>query len=165
MSLNVTGWTSLGSARCSGHITGARPVKAKPSFTCRGADVGSDHCLFLIKYWLWLKRQQVQQKCPRPFAVERFKNRTTAEQFKIELGNRCETPAEDEDVERKWARIKETVTECAEAITRQRQGTYGSRNRPGIWSMKEEPPQAEVWPSTNGRWMAKHDSDLQQAGP
>ncbi|XP_014788015.1 craniofacial development protein 2 [Octopus bimaculoides] len=49
--------------------------------TCRGADVGSDHYLLLMKYRLRLRCLPLVQSRPRPFAVEKFKDRRTVDQF------------------------------------------------------------------------------------
>ena len=79
----------------------------------RGADIGSDHHLLMSTYRLRLKRKK-ECKQIRPIAVEKLKDATIAEQFKIKLQNQFQLLQDAVDIEDQWTGFKNTVIEVAE---------------------------------------------------
>ncbi|VDO92145.1 unnamed protein product [Heligmosomoides polygyrus] len=78
----------------------------------RGADVGTDH--YLVRATLKLKLKLQKRPVVRgPYDVEKFKNRTTARNFCVELRNRFSMLAECESIDEHWEAVKTALCESA----------------------------------------------------
>lgn len=96
----------------------------------RGADVGSDHHLIIAKLRLRLKRLPNPPRRSRPFHVMKLKQPSIALQFRLEIKNRFQALGEleeDEDLERRWTKLKDVLTTSAEAVIGRRRGSYKER--------------------------------------
>ena len=87
-----------------------------------GADIGSDHPLLMSTYRLRLKRKK-ECRPIRPVAVEKLKDTTIAEQFKIKIENQFQLLQDVVDIEDQWTGFKNTVIEVAEETIGRRRGT------------------------------------------
>ncbi|VDP55298.1 unnamed protein product [Heligmosomoides polygyrus] len=87
----------------------------------RGADVGTDH--YLVRATLKLKlKLQKRPVVRRPYDVEKFKNRTTARNFCVQLRNRFSMLAECESIDEHWEAVKTALCESAEVTIGRRRG-------------------------------------------
>uniref|UniRef100_A0A0L8I8Z6 Endonuclease/exonuclease/phosphatase domain-containing protein n=1 Tax=Octopus bimaculoides TaxID=37653 RepID=A0A0L8I8Z6_OCTBM len=75
---------------------------------CRRTDVGSDHYLLLAKSRLRLRCLPLVQSCSRPFAVGKFKDRRTVDQF------RPLPDVDDVDIDSCFRKFQEAIIERAE---------------------------------------------------
>ena len=86
----------------------------------RGADVGSDHHLVVGKLRLKLKRKWIDDAPRRRnFDVNKLKDETRKEEFKVAVSNRFEALQNldgNEDIEQNWKAIKESVTSACQEI-------------------------------------------------
>ena len=74
-------------------------------------------------YRLRLKRKK-ECKPIRPIAVEKLKDRTIAEQFKIKLENQFQLLQNAVDIEDQWTGLKNTVIEVVEETIGRRRGSW-----------------------------------------
>ena len=77
-------------------------------------------------YRLRLKRKK-ECKPIRPIAVEKLKDTTITEQFKIKLENQFQLLQNAVDIEDQWTGLKNTVIEVAEETIGRRRGTQKER--------------------------------------
>ena len=92
----------------------------------RGADVGSDHYLLVGKIRIKLKRKTKKERV-LAYAVEKLKEPSTAEWFRLELANRFDVLRLDLSIEDQLESFSSGVKVSAETVLGRRRGTNKER--------------------------------------
>ena len=106
------------------HVCIGRKLRRSVQDVCvkRGADVASDHLLFIAKLKLRLKRNWTGESCQRPRnnTTMLLKDTTKQQEFKIVLVNKFQVlyqMLKEETINEKWQAIKESFTlTCKEVL-------------------------------------------------